>query len=119
MSGLEFDTKVIVMNAPKQKQQQKLSKEVQKSISQKSHQQKIAETLDNDDFSIEQDKHIMKENAKRIQQARQQKKLTQKQLAQQLNLKQNMIAELENGKRHPTPQEKIKLHKVLHIKLLK
>lgn len=114
MSRMDFDTKTVVFK--KNIKEKQIHKEIQKTISQKSHEQKRLERVENDEIVIETPSTEFK---KALQQARMKHGMSQRDLAQRMNIKPNKITEWEQGKIKPNPSERSNLQRVLNTKLPK
>jgi ribosome-binding protein aMBF1 (putative translation factor) len=111
---MEFDTKEIIFN--KRVEEKKNYKEIQKVISQKSHEQKRLLQIENEELVTDKPSTEFK---KALQHARSIQGLSQRDLALRMNIKQNIITDWENGKYKPTPNEKSQLQRILNTKLPK
>ena len=114
MERMDFDTETIVFK--KNIQEKQLHKQIQKTISQKSHEQKRLEQIENEELVIEKPSTEFK---KALQYARTKLNMSQRDLAQRLNTKPNKITEWESGKTKPTPNERSQLQRILNTKLPK
>jgi len=115
-TNLDFDLTPVVFNSKKSKQEKVYTKLSQTLTSKKTHEQKIKEQAENDEYVPEKPSLELR---KMIQSQRQKLGINQKQLAQQMNIKQTVINDIEQGKIKPTPQQKSQLQRILKIKLPK
>lgn len=112
---MEFDTKEIIFNKTPQ-ENIKVHKEIQKTISQKTHEQKLFQKLESDEFVIEKPNTELK---KKLYQARMNMGLSQRDLALRMNIKSNKITDWETGKSKPSPKEREYLQRILNTKFPK
>lgn len=115
-TNLDFDLTPVVFNTKQSKQEKVYNKLAQTIVSNKTHEQKLKEQAENEEYVPEKPSLELR---KAVQSQRQKLHLTQKQLAQQMNIKQTIINDIEQGKLKPTPQQRNQLQRILKIKLPK